>query len=128
MEPDFIDLHAAIISRLQGKFGTVRVSSKIPNDLTTPAVVVMDAGGTDDGFNETAYFDVQTFAPNRDAAWALASTARKEMQALSGTDLSKDGRELFDRVQTTRRPSRVSYSNPDVTRYVGTYAVTVRVQ
>lgn len=83
--------------------------------------------GSDDGVTETSRVDLEAFAPTRGDAHDFALAAREEMHALAGT-ARMDGSGLVDAVSTTQRPVWVSYNNPAIHRFVGSYSVAARRQ
>lgn len=83
--------------------------------------------GSDDGVTETSRVDLETFAPTRGDAHDFGLAAREELHALAGT-ARPDGSGLIDTVTTTQRPVWVTYNNPAIHRFVGSYSVAVRRQ
>lgn len=120
MNADFPDLLACVIGYLETATG-VRATADVPEDLTSPVLVVEEVGGADDDITDSASFDVSSFAPTYDVARANASRARQAVRAIGGT-----GTPLLDSGETVTRPTRRDYENPDVERIIGTYRVTAR--
>ena len=122
------DMHALVVRYLLGLGHNV--TGSIPADLSgpEPVVVVLDVAGSDDGLTDEALYDVQVFHPNRDVAWDTSETIRQQLRKLAGHDPSAGGNELVDTVDTVSRPTRRSYGNPDVNRYVATYRIRARLQ
>lgn len=126
--PDFADLQAIIVGWLQRETG-VRTSGSIPDDLTSPALVVFDLPGDDyDGLAEEQDFEVQAFAGSRDAARTLAGQARAALRRLGGRDTKDDGSHLVDWVKCRTTPSHATYENPNVVVFGALYRVAARIQ
>ncbi|QAV29778.1 hypothetical protein [Micrococcus luteus] len=118
------DVEKALVAHLAQTLG-VRVSVATPPDLEQlPGFIRVTRGpGTDDGITDAPAIDVETFAPTRATARALAERARAAMHELSGR---RAGAVLFDSVRTSSAPSWVDWGNPAVHRYVAVYAARFR--
>lgn len=123
------DVEALVVAYLEGALDGPEVATTTPADLEGRAFVkVTVQTGTDDGVNDRALVDVQSFAPSREGARNLAEDCRAAMHALVARDFSDNGSELVDRVQTSLRPAWVDYKNPRIHRFVASYWLTTRPQ
>lgn len=123
-----IDAQARLIQGIAPALGSVPVTGRVPDDLTSPAVVVAQGrAGKFDGITSTAYLDVKCYHPSRDGAVALSRQARAAMLNQAHTAASEAGDQLVDVVAVETEPVEMFYS-PDVTLYVATYRIASRDQ
>lgn len=116
------DIEKLAVSYLEAALG-VRVATRIPGDLSGSFVRVIRGPGSDDGITDAPLLDVETFAPNQPAAYALAEDAREALHALAGKAVNGA---LVDTVDTATGPVRLDYGNPSVERYVASYRLNLR--
>lgn len=122
-----LDAQARVIQGLIPVIADASVTRLIPDDLSTPAVVVQQGrAGTSDGITSTAYLDVKAYHPTRDGAIALAQEARTAVLGQAHRTLP-DGTGLIDTATVESEPVEMFYS-PDVTLVVGTYRIASRDQ
>ena len=122
----FADIESLLIAHLEARL-SVRAVTRLPAkfELALPIIRVTRTGGPDDGLNDRARIDVETFAATRPASWDLSEDARQAMLGAAHTVVA--GR-LIDTVSTDTGPRWVDYANDSVQRYMASYTVTSRIR
>jgi len=117
-----------VVTATDGTFGTDTPSS----GMSCPLVLlepVVSGGVNEDDYSETALVDVSCFSYGHDvrtnwtAARALSRQAHALMVRLAGV-VTPFG--TVDEVRVVSAPGQLPYSNPNLTRFLGSYDLTVR--
>lgn len=92
-------------------------------EQSLPVTRIARGPGSDDGITDAPLLDVESFAADRAAMWALAEQTRQALHDLAGKAVNGA---LVDTVTTASGPVHVDYGNPAVERAVASYRVALR--
>lgn len=115
----FPDIESAVMELLAdlATNGTVA-----PSDLTAPFNRITRYGGADNFITDTARVDVDSFAPTRQVAYALAESVRQRMLGFPWVLTNA----VIDRVSTDAGPHEVAWGDPNVRRFTTAFQVLTR--